>query len=401
MTVLIFLLILILLTFPLGEMLRLDVGNNIAIKPLDVLVVVAALIAAVLFVFKKIKFSQTHLTKPLIAFSAISLLSLIINFNNLSSNHAFTAFLYWVRFASYAVVYYVIVTIDKHSIKIAKKLLLVSGTIFIFLGFIQYFLYANLRNLYYLGWDEHNYRLFSTFLDPNFAGTFLTLFLLFLLAHIEKIFNKDKSNIAKLGILAVLNIVAIFLTYSRSAIIMLIVGVGSYLILINKKKYLLVLIGTMFLAFLLLYPTFNKENTNLFRTTSSFARLETYSNALKIISDRPFVGVGFNAYRYSQESYGFRPVESRFPDHAEAGVDSSLLFVTATTGFIGLAAYLYVWYSIIKKSYQKRNKNRLFPSVVISSTIGLFINSLFINSLFYPTIMLWMWVVVGLMDREK
>ena len=59
--------------------------------------------------------------------------------------------------------------------------MLISGSLIVLLGFIQLMFYPALRNLYYLGWDEHLYRMFSTFLDPNFAGAFFVLFTLFVI----------------------------------------------------------------------------------------------------------------------------------------------------------------------------------------------------------------------------
>ncbi len=402
MKILKFLLIFILLVLPIGELLRFDIANNIVIKPIDVLVGFASFMLVILLVSKRKKLPSTRLTKPLILFSSISLISLIINSAGLQYSQWLTAFLYWIRFVSYAGIYYLVLYTDKDTFKKCKSLLLIAGSVFVILGYIQFFLYANLRNLYYLGWDEHNYRLFSTFLDPNFAGAFLVLFLLFLFARINiSLDDKNNNILIRLGLLSIITIVAIFLTYSRSALLMLVISVTAYLYLLGKKKFLIIPITFTIVFLIVLSPTFNKENTNLLRTTSSLARLETYDNAHKIIYDHPYIGVGFNAYRYAQESYGFHPVESKFPDHGEAGTDNSFLFVTATTGVIGLLAYLYIWYSILKKAiFLYKGGNRSYPRIVIASAIGLFANSFFINSLFFPPIMLWMWIIVGLMERE-
>ena len=37
------------------------------------------------------------------------------------------------------------------------------------------FVYPDLRNLWYLGWDPHYYRVFATLLDPNYVGILLVL----------------------------------------------------------------------------------------------------------------------------------------------------------------------------------------------------------------------------------
>lgn len=402
MKILKYLFLLVLFMFPLGELLRVDVGKNIILKPLDLAVFLTVCVYFANLIIKRIELPKTIFTKPLIAFCAIALFSLVINSFNLSPEQLLTAFLYWVRFVAFAAMYFVVLSLDKNSVKKIPAFLFIDGIIILLLGFIQYFLYPNLRNLYYLGWDEHNYRMFSTFLDPNFAGAFFVLYILLTVGLAQHYLKQIKAKQAVLiFIVSVLTVVSIFLTYSRSAILMLVASTTSYLVLVGKKKFLLVLFGAVAIIIILLSPSFNTENTNLFRTTSSFARLETYSNSVKIIKDRPFFGIGFNAYRYAQQSYGFRKDSTKFPSHADAGADNSFLFVAATTGIIGLGAYLFLWYSILKRAINLYNKNNnMFALIVICSSVGLFINSFFINSLFFPAIMLWIWTTIALMDRQ-
>lgn len=394
-------LLLSLLLFPLGEIFRINVTNEIAIRPLDISVGITSIIFIIINL-KNWKFQKSYLMKPLIYFSVIGLFSLVINCFFLNQYQLFSSSLYLIRWVLYSIIYFVIWSFDSNFKKIISLILIADGIVILLFGYLQYFFYPNLRNLYYLGWDEHNYRLFSVFLDPNFAGAFFVLFFIFLVGivrfHLAE--KRYKANI-KLSIIMSITLFAVFLTYSRSAILMLIASMGVYLILINKKKLLYVFFGIIACILIILSPTFNKENTNLLRITSSIARIETYNNAFKIIKDHPVFGIGFNAYRYFQQSYGFRDTITKFPNHADAGVDSSLLFATATTGLVGLSAYLFIWYSILKKALAFRNKtSNLFPFVVICSTIGLFVNSIFINSLFFPPLMYWMWIIIGLMESN-
>jgi hypothetical protein len=100
--------------------------------------------------------------------------------------------------------------------------------------------------------------------------------------------------------------------------------------------------------------------------------------------------VGFNAYRYAQRDYGFLEEERWQLSHAGAGADSSLLFVLATTGILGLGAYLKIWLKVLEKSGSK--KNRLLVLTVLGVLLS---HSLFLNSLFYPWIMAWLWLVLA------
>lgn len=376
--------------FPFGEILRFDLGNNIAIRVLDVTVGLTT-ICFILLSIKNKKPAKSYLKKPILIFSFVAFISLIVNLTWINPSQFFVAILYFVRWISYACIFFVISSLDKKFKKTINKILLFDGLLILILGFVQYFLYPNLRNLYYLGWDEHNYRMFSVFLDPNFAGAFFVLFLLFLVGLMHTYLGtKQKMYTILLAAISIFTLIAIFLTYSRSAILMLAAGLSVYLILIGKEKFLPTLFIGIIAVIVFLTPTYNKENTNLFRVTSSMARVETYNNSLKIIKDHPFFGVGFNAYRYAQQKYKFRPVETKYSSHADAGVDNSFLFVLVTTGIMGFLAYINIWKEILVKNKKS--------TVLIASILGLFINSFFINSLFFPSIMLWMWVLIGISE---
>jgi putative inorganic carbon (hco3(-)) transporter len=389
------------LSLSMGEILRVDLGNDIAFRMLDVLVLFSSIVF-IIFCFKKREFPNSKLQKPILIFISLSIISLIYNSLSLNTEQLLKSSLYILRWMSYIGVYFILLSIDTKFMHILKKSLIIVGIAILVFGYIQYIFYPDLRNLFYLGWDEHNYRMFSVFLDPNFAGAIFVLFFIYMASLTEaKVRKREFEWILIYCGVMIINLIAIMLTYSRSAILMLIVSIFTYLFLINKKKYLALVIGIISLILIILVPTFNKENTNLFRTTSSFARIDSYRNAFEIYREHPILGIGFNAYRYAQQSYGFRNDQSEFPNHADAGVDSSLLFVLVTTGLQGFIVYLYMWYLILKNALVKRVKsNSLQSIVVISSCTGLFVNSFFINSLFYPFIMLWIWVMVGLMERE-
>lgn len=384
----------------LGEVFRVSLGNDIFIKPQDALIVICVFLF-IIYCIKVRKFPKNFLLKPIAVFTLFALIALLVNSGSLNGNQLLTSFSYLIRWVMYAAMYVIIVNFDDGFKKTLIKVMFVSGLIVVVCGYLQYFLYPNLRNLYYLGWDEHNYRMFSVFLDPNFAGAFFVLFLLFAFEWINiQMRGNSNRNTILLYAVAILTFTATLLTYSRSAILMLVTGLVTYLILIRRKKLIFLFFGISALALVLLSPTFNKENTNLLRVTSGLARLETYDNAIEIIKDRPLFGVGFNAYRYTQQLYGFRDAKTQFENHADSGVDNSFLFVFATTGILGLSAYIYLWFRILNHFFiLKPKKVNIHSAVIISSVSGLFINSLFINSLFFAPVMLWMWAIIGVSEK--
>jgi len=398
--------VILLLTFILGEIARLDLGNSLFLKLTDFIAVILIL-AWLLKRFKKKtnKIFDGKLSFSIVLFIVIALVSLIVNIRHLSNVEFIVSFSYLVRWTLYIGLYYVVKSFPFEFKKKIIYILAISGALFVLFGFIQYFFYSNLRNLYYLGWDDHMYRLFSTFLDPNFAGAFFVLYLIFL-SGILLYFLKNKQNNLVILTVAVLllTLLATYLTFSRSALIMLFVSLFSFFILIKKVRWILVFILISLIFIALSSKNFYIENMNLLRIASTEARLDSAKNAIQIIKYNPILGVGFNAYRYAQIRYGFRYGQNALISHADAGTDNSFLFVLATTGFIGLLSFLYLLFCILRRAYanyklSKYSEIRYFMSViVIASFVGIIIDSFFINSLFYTFNMIWLWIVVGLLD---
>lgn len=394
-------LVLVLLFFiPLGELARVDFGNDLVFKALDLVSAALFLTWLLMCIYKREFPSQAKLVS---IFPIIGLLSLSLNSLWLKPTELLISSFYLIRWVSYASLFVIVSGFDKGFKKIISYCLFIGGLFIVVAGYAQYFFYPDLHPLFYLGWDIHMYRMFSTFLDPNFTGAFLVLYGLFvsglILQEVRR--GRFKISVFLMGIL-VLTFVAVFLTFSRSALVMLVVGFVVFLILIKRKRLIFVVLAAILLFAIIASPKFNVENINLFREASSKARLDNYSLALKLALDRPILGVGFNSYRYAKRSYGIASGWTNAPSHADAGVDNSFLFVLVTTGILGLSAYLWMWIGILQRAFRLyRYKLNIWPVVVVSSIISLFINSFFINSLFYSAIMFWVWIFVGLMWERK
>lgn len=391
--------------FSLGEVIRFDLNNNFSIKPIDIAAVILSLVWAIQG-FKRWKKDLTFRDKLIlpIMFVAVTMcLSLIFNVKNFSQNEIFVAFSYILRWILYGFLFFIV---RSFSLKFKEKiiyLLLIVGALFTLFGFIQYFFYSNLRNLYYFGWDEHMHRMFSTFLDPNFAGAFFVLYSVFL-SGIFLYFLK-KNNVKQmwlLGLISVFSIISIFITYSRSALIMFLSSAFIFCVLTKKLKWIFGVILISIIFIFISSKSFYIENINLFRIASAEARINSAKIAIQIIKDNTLLGVGFNTYRYAQIKYGFRNAVS---SHADAGTDNSFLFVFATTGIIGLILYLNLLLAILKKSYMNYKKykdkdiQKYISVIVISSMAGIIVDSLFINILFYSFILVWMWILLGLNEE--
>lgn len=383
--------IFLLIIFPLGQIGRVEVGGGVNLLLNDVVAFLT--VACWLGIKTKTKsFPKNILTKPILVFAAVALFSLLLRIGSLSPPQLFVSSLYLLRWISYAGLYFVVSDFDTALRQKIQYWLLGSGMVLVAAGFVQYFLYPNIRNLYYAGWDDHLYRMVSTLLDPNFLGGILVL--TFLLAA-SSLFSAITTKQHKYFFFFVMvtSFISLLLTYSRGSFLSFIVGV-SVLLLFLRKKELLVLVVSMFAIGLILLPKdLASEGVELLRTASIKARAESVQRALVIFKDYPLFGVGFNAYRYAQEARG-TPATNVWGDiHSAAGTDNSFLFVLATTGIIGFSTYLFLWITIIK--------NATGNSVLIASLVAIFVHALFVNSLFYPHIMEWLWILIGITGSSK
>ncbi len=227
--------IITLITFPLGQAVRLQLGNNINVTAFDCSVLLTGM-WWILAVLRRSEYKKRFLTKPILLFVLTIIISLVANSLRYAPNELMVASLYGVRWFLFACMYFVLSDISGSSKKQLPDWLTVSGAVLLVLGYIQYLFYADLRNLYYLGWDEHLTRMFSTFLDLNFYGAFLVLYFLFLLGRMQRslledapITNADQSIRERTrpyiyGVLAFGAFIGVFLTTSRSALLMLTVS---------------------------------------------------------------------------------------------------------------------------------------------------------------------------------
>ena len=400
--------IIFLVLFCLGETIRFDLGNNFIIKPLDIIVFILVLIWMTLSFksWKEIIFKDS-LFLPIILFVSSAFIALAFNANNFREQEILIGLSYLLRWVLFVFLYFIVKNFSSKFKTKILYMLFVVGLVITFFGFLQYFLYSDLRNLYYLGWDEHMHRMFSVFLDPNFASAFFVLFLIFLLGiflYFLKI--RQIKYVFAIGLILVFSLISILLTYSRSGLIMLLFSIAIFSVLAKKFKFIFLIFIILFLYILVLSKNINSENTNLFRIASVAARIDSAKVAIEIIKENLFLGVGFNTYRYAQIKYGYKNPVSRIINHADAGTDNSFLFVLSTTGVIGLLFYLNLLWNIFKKSYSNFKKHnetsiqKYISIIVIASIGGIIIDSLFINSLFYSFIMIWTWILLGLMENN-
>ena len=375
-------------SFSLGEIARIQFPNSITVGLFDISVVSLSF-----YILAKTRKSKFTLKIPIILFILISLFSLGINFRRYELDQFLIGSLYLLRWIAYTGVYFSATSLSDKGKKYTLRFMMLSGIFIVFFGYLQFLFYPSLRNLYYLGWDEHMHRMFSTFLDPNFAGVVFVLFFVFFYVFKEKFI----SNRLLSSLILLLTFGAIILTYSRGAYLMFVVCALIYSILVRQWKVVAGVVLVFTILFIILSPRFYIENTNLLRVASATQRLESSKQALAIFNKNP-LGVGFNTFRYAREKYGFKDLSLFGPSHSGAGVDNSMVLILVTTGIPGFLVYVYLIYKIFRIGSFNLKKNKM-GLVLLVSLGGLLVNSLFINSLLYSFTMAWIFLLAGLTEN--
>lgn len=373
-----FLFIFALCLFPFGNLFRFQLSPTVSLLPLDCAVFLIALIS-----FPEIyrNFKKSRLLQGIFAFCGIGLLCLLLSSTWLHPVSLVVSALYGVRFLAYGMLMWVCSQLKKEDKEKLTLGLLYSGCVMAAAGIVQYLIFPDLRGLFALGWDEHYFRLFGTLLDPNFSGAVFVVTLLIALNR----YHIKKSPLW----IAIVPLVATFLTYSRSSFLMLIASVCVYYAMKGLYKYALLGIVVVVFGVFLLPKNIRSEGVDLFRTASINSRLTEYTQAVEVFKHNLIVGVGFNAYRYAQLKYGFVEESVNIPDHAGAGVPNSFLFLLATTGIVGTVFFIAGMGFLLKMAFMQKN------FLVVSCIIGLCIHALFENTLFYPFLMFQYMVLIG------
>ncbi|MCX7955760.1 MAG: O-antigen ligase family protein [Patescibacteria group bacterium] len=281
-------------------------------------------------------------------------ISYLINFYRFNYFQNLIAFLYLLRITFYLLYFLYIFYWTKEEKK-NKKIIANSLKIFYFLTIIttitQYFLYPNLRNLMYLGWDPHLERAFGVFFDTSIAGAVFGL-----------IFFNEKNIFLKI-------IFALFLilTYSRAIILSFFIAL-FYVFFSNKKSFFIFLtILLLMIGFLILIPKPEGEGAKLTRTYTIVSRVKDYQEAINLFFKKPVFGFGYNHLRY------VRGIEN---SNAGSNFSSSYLTILATSGIIGLLGFI-AFIKIIWKKYEVKRTLLIF----------IFIASFFDNIFLHPFVL--------------
>ncbi len=371
-----------------------------------------------------------------------SLFTLVIHVPELGLHNTAIAFAYWARLTSHLLLLPALLILFQDAIVVVttRRLLLLATIVLVLLGFLQLWLIPDfshspkfvLRSFSAEGWDPHQSRLTSTWLDPNFFGAFLAIILPFVIASLASVLSRhvlvrsfsaapaaasegrglfapacagDQAEKASqsahrtyraaltLSTLVITIIVALLLTQSRSAYIALTLSILllSPLIIVRTLRRpspprIIAAISSLLLALILISGAALDATAKL--------RLTALKEAWQLVQQHAWLGVGYNAYQFAAAGSG---LISNFTIHSRAGADNSLITLWATTGLIGVALFFAPWALVSQVLFRRwLSNNNPYTLAALVSFITLLIHSQFVNSLLYSHLLITLIVITAL-----
>lgn len=375
-----YLILLNFLFFSSGQLMSLSRGGALNLYFFDIFLIFTN-IFLFYYILRRGKFKVNF---PLITFSFFFIFSILLTLSNtyfLDILSQIQVYSYLLRFTSYFIFGYFIFTLLENNLvylKDIKEILIINFFYLSILNLLQFTFLNNMTDLAKFGWDPHIGRLTGSFLDPNFLAFYLVLYFL-----VNEFFLKIKY-------IEYLVVFSIFLTLSRNGILVFLL----LFLIINLRNIKKIGILTLFIilftlvnsTFMARFESFSDSND------SSYLRIVSWKEGIKIFGFSGFNGVGFNNYKNSGEFFHIFSREDTVKNSSTSN-DSSLIFVLVTLGFFGLFLIL-----CLLSSFIYDGKLIYLNFLVI---LGLLLNSFFINSLFYPQISMFLFTILFLGKFKK
>lgn len=319
------------LLYPLGQLTRLSFQN----QQVNLYAYEAAMALAFFLLVSRfgVKPFKTKLSRPVLILLGVLAFSYAVSFFQYDAYENTVGFLYLARLGLYLLHFLYLVEFVRTS-RPAKRFLgreLAAITVMLIaVSVLQYAFYPNLRNLLYMGWDPHLYRVFAFFFEPYLAGAAIGLSMMFVY------FRGTRWGRIRWVALAVLFLL-LMLTFSRTVYV---AAMFTFTLFFLRRKNMksIVLLFFLFAVLAYLIPKPVGVGVQLLRTFSIETRLRNAQEGVAMWTRSPILGTGYNRIRYAKAREG---ITGKFDSsHAAASYHSSFVTMLASGGIMGFAAFM-------------------------------------------------------------
>lgn len=322
------------------------------ITPSRLLTILSIICLGVFLLIWKGKIKKTPLDLPIFIFLMAVLLSFYKSYDvGLSQRN-------YITLISLVIRYYTVVILIQNTRHFKEVLniyfvsVLFAG-IFGIMQFIDYEMGLGLGLVNTVDLIGGHLRVTNYFLDSNFYANYLIGSIPLTLSFILN--NPIKKSKRLMQILLIITAINVFLTFSRSALVALTVGLFITIVYLNKylnmKKMIFgtIIILPLIVIIIMNLTVFDSYITRIqmgINDKSISSRLAVLISGLNIIWNNFLFGIGYENAMFNVVNYA----SPQYPIYEGAiDVHNMHLKVFVETGLIGFLPYSYIWYGTIKR----------------------------------------------------
>lgn len=304
-----------------------------------------------------------------------------------------------VLFIVFALFYFVVINAvqTKTQLKVLTLCFMGFAVLVSFYGFYQYMNPSKFSG----SWidtemfSDIGFRVYATLGNPNVLGEYLLLTIPFGVS-----FFFTSKGILKKGfffIVCAIQMLCLILTYSRGCWLGIMFAAMVFLILLDRRCILLVIVGLILLPFVLPQTIINRFMSigNMSDSSTSY-RFYIYMGTLSMLKDYWMCGVGpgTNAFNMVYPSYAY--------DSITAPHSHNLYLQTmCDTGICGVIVFLGIIYRLYKTcaiglKKTKDKKDKIFIMGAIAALSGFFLQSFTDYTFYNYRVMFMFWCVAAL-----
>jgi len=282
---------------------------------------------------------------------------------------------------------------DKINIKELKKIIYIVSLAVFIIGILQYLNPNYVMPSKWVDGEEFRLkkRIFSTFFNPNVFGFYINVILIILSGEI----NLKKNNISIMEILLFfIGLICLFLTFSRTAWISLVIAFIISGLLFDKKYFKFALfVFVVIVGFDEILHIGRSNPGKIIEDSSVFYRIEIWEACFKIIKDNFLTGIGFGTlFKYI----------TNYSDVVKPNIEhchNMYIQILMETGVFGFCGFLFMINKLIYYLWtktKKRNNQKWITS--FSLVVMVLIHGSVDSVLLTPQIMMILCICIGVMS---